>query len=188
MVRFYVPVSRIAYSLPKDQRIFLTSVVSYDRFMKSHLLRSTGAILAGFLFVVVTSILTDFILSKTGIMKEPFHANPSWFIGLVILYRCLYGVMGSYLTAKLAPGKPMQHAMTGGLIGLVCYLGLVPFNTATLHFEGIVRRHLEIMTGAGIVAGVIYWMIAGRNAGIWRKPPPPLRPPPPLPSNSRPPD
>jgi hypothetical protein len=47
-----------------------------------------------------------------------------------------------------------------------------------------VRRHLEIMTGAGIVAGVVYWMIAGRVAGAWREPPPPLRPPPPLPSHS----
>ena len=56
-----------------------------------------------------------------------------------------------------------------------------------LRFEGIVRRHLEIMTGAGIVAGVIYWMIAGRNAGAWREPPRPLRPPPPLPAHSPPP-
>ena len=53
-----------------------------------------------------------------------------------------------------------------------------------LRFEGIVRRHLEIMTGAGIVAGVVYWMIAGRNAGAWREPPRPLPPPPPLPSHS----
>lgn len=82
----------------------------------------------------------------------------------------------------------LTYAVGGGLIGLVCYLGLVPFDPATLQFEGIVRRHLEIMTGAGIVGGVIYWMIAGRNAGAWRKPPPPLRPPPPLPSHSRPPD
>jgi hypothetical protein len=82
----------------------------------------------------------------------------------------------------------LAYAVGGGLIGLACYLGLVPFNTATLHFEGIVRRHLEIMTGAGIVSGVIYWMLAGRNAGVWRKPAPPLRPPPPLPLNSRPPD
>jgi hypothetical protein len=49
-----------------------------------------------------------------------------------------------------------------------------------------VRRHLEIMTGAGIVAGLVYWMIAGRSAGNWREPPRPLRPPPPLPSQSRP--
>ena len=54
----------------------------------------------------------------------------------------------------------------------------------TLRFDGIVRRHLEIMTGAGIVAGLVYWMIAGRNAGAWREPPRPLRPPPPLPSHS----
>jgi hypothetical protein len=56
-----------------------------------------------------------------------------------------------------------------------------------MRFDGIVRRHLEIMTGAGIVAGLLYWMIAGRNAGAWREPPRPLTPPPPLPSHSRPP-
>jgi hypothetical protein len=72
-------------------------------------------------------------------------------------------------------------------MGLACYLGLVPFDTETLRFEGIVQRHLEIMTGAGIVAGLVYWLIAGRNAGAWRKPPPSIGPPPPLPSASRPP-
>ena len=78
----------------------------------------------------------------------------------------------------------LSYAVGGGVVGLACYLGLVPFDSETLRFEGIVRRHLEIMTGAGIVAGVVYWMIAGRNAGAWRKPPPPLRSPPPLPLHS----
>ena len=80
----------------------------------------------------------------------------------------------------------LTYAVGGGLVGLACYLGLVPFDTETLRFDGIVRRHLEILTGAGIVAGVVYWMIAGRNAGLWREPPPPLRQPPPLPSHSPP--
>jgi hypothetical protein len=78
----------------------------------------------------------------------------------------------------------LTYAVGGGLVGLACYLGLVPFDTDTFCFEGIVRRHLEIMTGAGIVAGLVYWMIAGRNAGAWREPPRPLTPPPPLPSHS----
>ena len=78
----------------------------------------------------------------------------------------------------------LTYALGGGIVGLACYLGLVPFDPETLRFEGIVRRHLEIMTGAGIVAGMIYWIIAGRNAGAWREPPRPLRPPPPLPSHS----
>jgi hypothetical protein len=81
----------------------------------------------------------------------------------------------------------LAYAVGGGLVGLACYLGLVPFDPDTLHFEGIVQRHLEIMTGAGIVAGLVYWMIAGRNAGAWRAPPRRLAPPPPLPSQSRPP-
>ncbi|MGV7219566.1 hypothetical protein [Bradyrhizobium sp. UFLA05-112] len=80
----------------------------------------------------------------------------------------------------------LAYAVGGGLVGLACYLGLIPFHPETLQFEGIVRRHLEIMTGAGIVAGVVYWMIAGRNAGAWRHPPAPRKPPPPLPAASRP--
>jgi hypothetical protein len=77
----------------------------------------------------------------------------------------------------------LAYAAGGAVVGLACYLGLVPFDSDTLRFEGIVRRHLEIMTGAGIVAGVVYWLIAGRNAGAWREPPRPL-PPPPLPSHT----
>jgi hypothetical protein len=78
----------------------------------------------------------------------------------------------------------LTYAVGGGLVGLACYLGLTPFDTTTFRFEGIVRRHLEIMTGAGTLAGAVYWMIAGRNAGAWREPRRPLRPPPPLPSAS----
>jgi hypothetical protein len=80
----------------------------------------------------------------------------------------------------------LAYAVGGALVGAACYLGLVPFDPDTMHFQGIVRRHMEIMTGAGIVAGLVYWLIAGRTAGAWRAPPRPLRPPPPLPSHSRP--
>jgi hypothetical protein len=80
----------------------------------------------------------------------------------------------------------LTYAVGGALVGAACYLGLIPFDPATLQFDGIVRRHLEIMTGAGIVAGLVYWMIAGRTAGAWREPPRPPTPPPPLPSQSRP--
>ncbi|KRR17349.1 hypothetical protein CQ14_13360 [Bradyrhizobium lablabi] len=80
----------------------------------------------------------------------------------------------------------LAYAVGGAIVGAACYLGLIPFDTETLQFDGIVRRHLEIMTGAGIVAGLVYWMIAGRSAGAWRRPPPPVPPMPPLPSRSRP--
>ena len=83
------------------------------------------------------------------------------------------GLVGPVGDAVSTGGRPSsQFAITasgrvvlGGVVGLACYLGLVPFHSDTLQFEGIVRRHLEIMTGAGIVAGVVYWLIAGRSAG-----------------------
>ena len=88
------------------------------------------------------------------------------------------------ITEAFSIRSVLAYAIGGGLVGLACYLGLIPFDPDTYHFEGIVRRHLEIMTGAGIVGGLIYWMIAGRNAGAWRRPPQRLPPPPPLPSGS----
>src|SRR5580765_8222214 len=68
----------------------------------------------------------------------------------------------------------LAYAVGGAVVGAACYLGLIPFDPNTLQFDGIVHRHLEIMTGAGIVAGLVYWLIAGRNAGAWREPPRPL--------------
>src|ERR1700726_3587561 len=80
---------------------------------------------------------------------------------------------------------PLTYAVGGGVVGLACYLGLVPFDPDTLRFEGIVRRHLEIMTGAGMVGGLVYRLFAGRNARPWREPRRHLPPPPPLPSGSQ---
>jgi len=73
------------------------------------------------------------------------------------------------ITEAFSIRSALAYAVGGGLAGLAAYLALIPFDTETMRFEGIVRHHLEIMTGAGIVAGAVYWMIAGRNAGAWRK-------------------
>ncbi len=71
----------------------------------------------------------------------------------------------------------LTYAVLGGLAGLCSYLAFIPFDTVSMTFNGIVRRHLEIMVGAGILGGVVYWLIAGRNAGYWREPLTTERPP-----------
>ncbi|WP_407149681.1 hypothetical protein [Bradyrhizobium sp. ORS 86] len=90
------------------------------------------------------------------------------------------------ITEAFSIRSVLAYAVGGALVGAACYLGLVPFDPDTMQFHGIVHRHMEIMTGAGIVAGLVYWLIAGRTAGAWREPPRPLRPPPPLPSQTPP--
>jgi glycerol uptake facilitator-like aquaporin len=82
-------------------------------------LKSIWAILAGFLLVVILSVGTDVLLEKTELMKQPFDSNPVGFIIFVIFYRSFFGTTGSYLTARLSPGKPMMHSLIGGAIGLL---------------------------------------------------------------------
>ena len=38
---------------------------------------------------------------------------------LATAYRILFGVAGSYIAARLAPGRPMPHALAVGVAGLV---------------------------------------------------------------------
>ena len=38
---------------------------------------------------------------------------------LATVYRTVYTVLGSYVTARLAPHAPMKHALAGGVVGLV---------------------------------------------------------------------
>ena len=111
-------------------------------------------------------------------------------LGFGFLFISGFALLPAMIVVAITEAFYVRGALTygvgGALVGLACYLGLVPFDPATLSFDGIVRRHLEIMTGAGIVGGLVYWMIAGRNAGAWREPPRPMTPPPPLPSHSPP--
>jgi hypothetical protein len=110
-------------------------------------------------------------------------------IGFIFVsgFALLPATIVALITEAFAIRSVLVYAIGGALVGAACYLGLIPFDTETMHFDGIIRRHLEIMTGAGIVAGLVYWLIAGRNAGAWRMTSPPRRPPPPVPSNLRPP-
>lgn len=100
---------------------------------------------------------------------------------LVSGFALLPALIIALITEAFSIRHILAYAVAGGIAGLCCYLGFIPFDTVNMTFNGIVRRHLEIMVGAGILGGVIYWMIAGRNAGIWRDVSRPLPPLPPLP-------
>lgn len=81
--------------------------------------RSTGAILLGFVAVVVLSLGTDQVLHVLEVY--PPWGQPMFDPGLLLLalaYRCVYSVIGSYVAAWLAPRNPMRHAMTLGAVGL----------------------------------------------------------------------
>ena len=81
---------------------------------------------AGVVFVVVSSTGTDLVLENTILpaMKGPQVSPP--LLGLALAYRTLYGVAAGWITAKLAPGRPMTHALVLGAIGtLVAVAGVI---------------------------------------------------------------
>ena len=84
------------------------------------LLRSAAALFLGFLAIVVLSLGTDQVLHVLGVY--PPWGEPMRETGLNLLalaYRCVYGVLGSYLAARLAPHAPMRHTMILGAVGLL---------------------------------------------------------------------
>jgi hypothetical protein len=82
-----------------------------------HMSRSIGAVVAGFVVVLVLSIGTDKALSIAGIFPTNGQVMSSGLFALATVYRTIYGVLGSYVTALLAPNRPMKHSLIGGAIG-----------------------------------------------------------------------
>ena len=80
--------------------------------------RSIAAVFAGFVAVVVLSIGTDQVFHSLDVY--PPWDQPMTETGLLLIaltYRVVYGVLGSFLAAWLAPRNPMAHAMALGGIG-----------------------------------------------------------------------
>jgi hypothetical protein len=81
--------------------------------------RSFGAVFAGLVAVFVLSLGTDALLHVIGIFPPLGQAMTDQLFVLATAYRTVYGVVGGYVTARLAPDRPMRHALIGGVMGLV---------------------------------------------------------------------
>jgi ABC-type multidrug transport system permease subunit len=88
--------------------------------MNKKIFKSIGAVVAGVVFCVVLSIGTDFTLSAAGIFP-PIKTGVflSWMLAVALVYRCIYSVAGGYLTALLAPNRPMLHVIILGILGII---------------------------------------------------------------------
>lgn len=85
--------------------------------------QSIWAIAAGVLFIILVTTLVDIVLHAVNVyppMNQPLDDRLSV---IATSYRIVIGVAGGWLTARLAPDRPMHHAMLLGYIGIV--LGLI---------------------------------------------------------------
>jgi hypothetical protein len=91
-------------------------------------------------------------------------------IGLSSVTLSEYALLPFLLVAGLVEGLRLRsalfYALAGGALALVLTFG----SAIGINISDIFVHDRGIMIGAGILAGLVYWAIAGRNAGAWHKP------------------
>ncbi len=87
--------------------------------MTRQILRSIGAVLAGFIFIAVTHTGMDAILENIGVLPMGNLHVGTGLILIVIGYRAVLSLIGCYITARLAPNSPMKHALALGIVGVL---------------------------------------------------------------------
>lgn len=85
--------------------------------------KSVWAVAAGVLAIIVASTLVDVLLHLAGVYPPAGQPLTDALSALATSYRILIGIGGAWLTARLAPAKPMKHALILGVVGTL--LGLV---------------------------------------------------------------
>ncbi|MGO4212103.1 hypothetical protein AB4Y89_00785 [Terriglobus sp. 2YAB30_2] len=91
-------------------------------------IRSVGAVVGGFLVTAIASTATDAIMHVAGVFPGSPRSMSASLFGLASGYRALFTVAGGFVTARMAPDRPMRHAwilawigLAAGLAGVVAY-------------------------------------------------------------------
>jgi hypothetical protein len=89
--------------------------------------------------------------------------------GMAVTFSLFPAFVLALLAEILSVRSVLVYAAFGAAIGFFAYYGAdfsTRFDEATDMTP--IPHTLELVVASGIVAGLVYWAIAGRNAGAWR--------------------
>jgi hypothetical protein len=84
--------------------------------------KSIWAVVADLLFIIVVTTVVDIALHVAGTFPPLGQPIDDTLAVLATSYRVVIGVAGAWLTARLAPARPMKHAIILGAVGVVLAL------------------------------------------------------------------
>jgi hypothetical protein len=87
-----------------------------------HWLRSIAAVVAGFVAVGVLSTAADMVMREAGVFPAQGQPMADGLFVVAATYRAGFTIIGGYITARLAPDRPMTHAWVLAAIGFVAGL------------------------------------------------------------------
>jgi hypothetical protein len=145
-------------------------------------LGASCAILAAVLFVTAANWnrFTSLIAAEQGSDKEFFVALV--FVGTWIMFIAMISAaammtpaaLGALISEAFAIRSWIFHVANGGLSAWIGLNTMVEMQKPADFYSDPL-----IATGAGIVGGFVYWLVAGWSAGFWK---PVFTPPPPSPA------
>ena len=84
------------------------------------MVRSILAVVAGFVLIGALSVGADILIRQLvpGAYDGARLTSVSWLL-VTQAYVAAFAILGCYVCARLAPNRPMQHALVLGALGLV---------------------------------------------------------------------
>lgn len=89
------------------------------------------------------------------------------FAGLFVLLPAALVALGAEL---FRVRSVLFYLVIGAGIGLAVFTLLSTWNWSPATLDAETEWHIVALLGAGLFAGLVYWAIAGCNAGAWRRP------------------
>jgi hypothetical protein len=112
----------------------------------------------------------------TGVDSDPYERVSFFivsffatsFVGAVAILPALLAIV---ITEAARLRSFLYYGVGGALVALASYYG----SDISVRLENTtdvppVNNALQLAAAAGIIGGLAYWLIAGRNAGRWREP------------------
>jgi hypothetical protein len=81
-------------------------------------MKSVLAVVAGLVVTIVLSTGIDLLVVYTGIFPGKSADNTDAHWAIITAYRAVIAIFGCWVTARLAPSRPMMHALIAGGIGM----------------------------------------------------------------------
>lgn len=86
---------------------------------RSQVLRHAAAVLAGLATNFILGPAVDAVMHATHAFPPAGKPMSNGLFALAFGYRAVIGVFGAYLTARLAPSRPLRDALILGAVGIV---------------------------------------------------------------------
>jgi hypothetical protein len=125
-----------------------------------------SALIFGFIFVIIGSSFADFIFIKSDLLNSDFvNKNVSFLIGTILL-KCIFLILGAYISCKYSQGNPSINALIAGIIGLAFFC-LVDYFKVT-PYPGWYNITLAVLALPSTIIGVIiYHFLKNRKSDIY---------------------